>query len=319
MLPSELVIAVMPHLIPAPTIANDDVARAESEPLAEGRDETIYLICSHPRVRLEPALDDGSHPALIARLDQREGMRWDPLTWWARVRLPPHATASQIPWAVIDPSLEQIERLAPRDAPFDADPDGPAGENRADLLGWVYDRHLELREAPSVPRGSVHGGAIDFRLEYVGLSLSEAGALRRAAGAHHKVPRILGRILLYEPHRLVYVLPCEIRVLLHDPEDPAANRRMLRLDEAVAAHGTDRRLLVETAEHALIALGGTSYNRRNAVRRVFPATDAGDRLRAEGVRRVLLGFWGLPERVRISGRAAFDVDSAVKAFDLGAP
>lgn len=313
-LPSDLVIAVMPHLIPAPTIANGDLERAETEPLAEGRDETIYLICSHPRIRLEPARDDGTHPVTLARSHRTDGIAWPDDSWWARLRLPSHASPSSIPWAVIDPSLSWAEGLAPRDRSFAGDVDGAAAEDRADLLGWIYDRHLELDDPALFDRGTVDGGAIDFRLEYVGLS--GANALRRAAGAHHKVPRILGRVLLYEPHRLVYVLPCEIRAVLFEHDDPSPDLRMRRLDEAADEYRIGRRLLTETAEHALIALGGTQYNRQNAVRRVFPDTSAGDRLRARGVRHVRIGFWGLPPRVRIQGRAAFEHDSTVQGFEL---
>ncbi len=311
---SDLVIAVMPHLIPAPTIANDDLERAETEPLAEGRDETIYLICSHPRVRLEPAVDNGVHPVLLARGDRRDGIRWTDDCWWARIRLPSHASPSRIPWAIIDESLGWAEHLAPRNRSFASDVDGPAGENRADLFGWIFDRHLELDDPPLFDRGHVDGGAIHFRLEYVGLSGS--GALRRVTGAHHKVPRILGRVLLYEPHRLVYVLPCEVRAVLYDSSLPSTDMRMRQLDEAVAEYGITRQLLIETAEHALIALGGTQYNRQNAVRRVFPSTSAGDALRAQGLRHVRIGFWGLPQRVRINGRASIEYGSAVRSFDL---
>lgn len=313
-LPSDLVIAVMPHLIPPPTIANGDLERAETEPLADGRDETIYLICSHPRIRLEPALDDGAHPVVLAHPHRADGIGWPRDSWWARIRLPSHAAPSAIPWAVIDTSLDWAEGLPRRDRPDAADPDGDEAENRADLLGWIYDRHLERDDPPPFDRGTVDGGSIDFRLEYVGLS--GVNALRRAAGAHHKVPRILGRVLLYEPHRLVYVLPCEIRAVLFEHDDPSPDLRMRRLDEAADEYRVGRRLLIETAEHALIALGGTEYNRQNAVRRVFPDTSAGDKLRAQGARRVRVGFWGLPPRVRIQGRAAFEHDSTVQGFEL---
>jgi hypothetical protein len=313
-LPSDLVIAVLPHLIPAATIPNEDVERAQTEPLAAGRDEVLYLICSHPRVRLGAMLPDGTHPAHVAHGELGGGIRWDPRSWWARVALPAHAAPSKIGWAVIDTALDWAEHLPPRDATFESDPDGPDAENRQELLTWVYDRHLELVAPPPVQRGSVQGGAIDFRLEYVGLSACEA--LRRAAGAHHKMPLILGRVLLYEPHRLVYVLPCEIRVLMYDAADPSPPARLLALDEAVAAYAVDRTLLIDAAEHALIALGGTLYNKRNAVKRVFPDTAAGDELQRLGVRTVMLGFWGLPPRVRVSGAASFEHDAPVMSFDL---
>jgi hypothetical protein len=56
----------------------------------------------------------------------------------------------------------------------------------------VYDRHLErLVKEPEHDRGGVDGGRIEFRIEYVGSSGSEA--LPRPAGAHHRVRSILAR------------------------------------------------------------------------------------------------------------------------------
>ena len=44
-------VVVVPHLIPAGTLANHDIDRAMEEPLGLDRDEVLYLICTHPRLR----------------------------------------------------------------------------------------------------------------------------------------------------------------------------------------------------------------------------------------------------------------------------
>jgi hypothetical protein len=108
-------------------------------------------------------------------------------------------------------------------------------------------------------------------------------------------------MLLYEPHRLVYLMACEIRIALFDAADETAKVPMLCMADAVETQGIDRSTLIAVAEEALIASSDTPYNKRNTVRRRFPATSAGERLAQLGVRRVMLGFYGLPERVRLSG------------------
>ena len=66
MLPSQLAIAVLPHLIPAVTLPSGAIERALTEPLADDRDEVIYLVCSHPRVKLGNASRDGYFPIYAA-------------------------------------------------------------------------------------------------------------------------------------------------------------------------------------------------------------------------------------------------------------
>jgi hypothetical protein len=315
-LPSQLAIAVFPHLIPATTIPNGDLERALSEPLADARDEVIYLVCSHPRVLLARQEVDGSYPVLLA--DGRAGatIDWSASSWWARITLPSHATPSRVPWAIIDDALESEEKLPPIDVDLRDDPDGERAQNRQELLPWIYDRHLELTAPPRVPRGTVDGGRIDLRLEYVGSSGRDA--LRRPAGAHHKVPTILGKILLYEPHRILYLMACDVRFAFFDNPHPKDLIPALRIAEAVTEHGVERQLLIGAAEDALIAAAGAPYNKRNTGRRRFPASVAGDRLAQLGVRRVMLNFWGLPERVRLTTDAvAWDRDTVAKAFSLG--
>jgi hypothetical protein len=214
MLPSQMAIAVLPHLIPSVTIPSGGLERALNEPLAYGRDEVIYLVCSHPRVKLGKQELDGSYPILIASGSPGGGIEWDPCCWWGRAKLPAHARPSRIPWAILDTALEWEERLPSMGGDFSKDPDGEGGQHRAELMPWVYDRHLEMADPPRVPRGQVDGGRIVLRVEYVGSSDQEA--LRRPAGAHHRLSTILGRMLLYEPHRLVYLMPCELRVALYE-------------------------------------------------------------------------------------------------------
>jgi hypothetical protein len=299
-LPPDLAVAIFPHLIPAATIPNGELERALTEPLADARDEVIYVICSHRRVILGPAESDGTYPALIAHGRLGGAIVWDASHWWARIRLPEHASPSRVPWAVIDQSLDTVEHLPPIEMDVENDPDDAAGQNRQELLAWVYDRHLELLGEPqSLGRGAVEGGRISLRIEYVGSSGAEA--LRRPAGAHHKVPSILGRMLLYEPHRLVYPLACEARFAFFDEHDSERLHRALRLGEAVEAHGVSRPLLIAVAEDALIAASGAPYNTRNTGRRRFPASMAGESLAALGTVRVRLALYGLPPRVQLSG------------------
>jgi hypothetical protein len=169
-----MAIVIFPHLIPAVTIPNGLVERALTEPLALDRDEVVYVVCSHPRVRFGKQEPDGSHPVLIAEGDGMGTMGWSAARPWARVSLPPHATPSRIPWAIIDPALEWAEGLEPIEADLREDPDGGRAQNRAELLPWIYDRHLELSAPPPVPRGSVDGGLMEFRIEYVGSSGHDA-------------------------------------------------------------------------------------------------------------------------------------------------
>jgi hypothetical protein len=313
--PNQLAVAIFPHLIPAATIPNGELERALTEPLAEQRDEVVYVICSHRRVVLGPAQPGGGYAAWIASGHLAGAILWSDSHWWARVRFPEHARPSQVAWAVIDDSLELIEDLPPIELDVENDPDGAAGRNRQELLAWVYDRHLELWKEPKQDRGSVDGGRIEFRIEYVGSSGSEA--LRRPAGAHHRVPSILGRMLLYEPHRLVYPLACEARFAFYDDADPERTHPAVRLRDAVEAFGLDRRLLIAIAEDALIAASGAPYNIRNTGRRRFPASAAGGQLASLGVERVRLGMYGLPPRVRLVGpSSSWDFESRAVAWEL---
>lgn len=166
-----------------------------------------------------------------------------------------------------------------------------------------------------VDRGEVQGGEIMFRLEYIGKAGQEA--LRRATGPHHKMPLILQRTLSYEPHKLVYVLPCDIRAVTYDPESGDPRIKVLPLAEAVSQTGIPRELLIAAAEEALIAAVGAPENRRNTRARRFPQSDAGKRIAAMGIEEMVLAFNGIPERVIIRGeRERIDCDSRGIRFQL---
>lgn len=300
--PWTLVIALFPHLISAGTIPADLLDRAMQEPLAGGRDEVIYLICTHRRIALGGREDvAGWRNVYLAEGGIGAPFTYDLKTAWAYVRFPERVQPSALGWAVLDPKLEELEGLVP-DASFDParDPDGAAGRHRQELLGWVFDRHIELNDPSSVDRGEVLGGEILFRVEYIGKA--QAGALWRAAGAHHKMPLILQRTLLYTPHRLVYVLPCDIRVARYDPANGDASVSMLPLSQGEVATALSRDTLIAAAEEALIAVLGAPENERNAARRTFPRSSAGDQLRVADVRELIIGFYGLPGRVALQGQ-----------------
>ena len=287
-----------------------------TEPLAEGRDEVIYLICTHGRVALGQRADDGRHNVYPARGGIGGPFSYDMDACWARVRFPEGVRPSALGWAVLDPLLESVEGLEP-DGRFDPllDPEGDAGRHRQELLPWIFDRHLELGDELEVDRGDVEGGEINFRLMYIGKAGQEA--LRRASGPHHKVPLILARTLAYHPHLLVYSLPCEIRAAVYDEPSDTPSIELLRLADTGLLATVPRELLISAAEEALIAAVGASENRRNTGARRFPRSDAGDRLAAIGVERVILGFTGIPPRTSIRGEhMTIDRASGAINFDL---
>src|SRR6202046_5388782 len=244
---STLAIAAIPHVIPAPTIPNGDVGLAMAAPLASSRDEVIYLVCTHQRVRFGTATESGPIPVMRASGELGGGIRWNPGDAWASVALPVGARPSAISWAIIDKNSVEAEETPAID---DDDPDGADGSHREELLPWIYDRHLELASPQAAQRGSVVGGLIEFRLEYMGKRRGEA--LRRPAGAHHRVSQILARTLLYEPHRLVYLLPCDVRVACYESPGTAPVKAE-PLEVAAKTTRIARSLLSAATEEALIA------------------------------------------------------------------
>jgi hypothetical protein len=259
---------------------------------------------------------DGTHPLLIAAGRPGGGIAWSSNSWWGQATFPSHARTSAIPWAVIDHSLEwEAEGIADIPAAFDDDPDGPEGRNRQELLPWVYDRHLERGNPHQAKRGTVAGAIINLRIEYVGSSGQDA--LRRPAGAHHKVPTILGRMLLYEPHRLVYLLACTVRIAGFDRAAEADGIVAQTLADFVSDHAVERGVLIAAAEDAMIASAAAPYNKRNTSRRRFPDSAAGRKLAALGVERVVVALHGLPEQVRLSGSSRYwTSETGVLAFQL---
>jgi hypothetical protein len=280
-----LAIAAVPHIIPAPTIPNGDVELAISAPLAAGRDEVIYLVCTHERVRWGSPEPDGRLPVLRASGELGGGIRWHPGDVWARVTLPEHAQPSRVPWAVLDEASGEPARLL--EAEDTDDPDGADGRNCEELLIWIYDRHLELGDADHPAHGAVEGGRIEFRLEYIGKRRRDA--LRRPAGAHHRVAQILAKTLLYEPHRLVYMLPCELYFVRH-PSSATAAVKAQPLGPATKTTGISRGLLTAVAEEALIAWLGPSYNVQNTGARRFPRSASGEKLTRHGLRTVFIAI-----------------------------
>jgi hypothetical protein len=298
-----LSIAAIPHLIPAPTIPNGEVQLAISAPLASGRDEVIYLVCTHERIRFAVAKHNERVPVLRASSELGGGILWDTREVWAWVTLRDNARPSAVPWAIIDVDSGEPASI---EQPNADDPDGVDGRHREELLPWIYDRHLELARPQDERRGEVEGGEIEFRLEYIGKRRRDA--LRRPAGAHHRVAQILARTLLYEPHRLLYMLPCDIRVARHDSSTTAPVKAE-QLDTAAKMTGIPRALLSAVAEEALIAWLGPPYNVQNTGPRKFPHSASGERLTAHGVSNVNIAIAQLPGRVSVRGDAAL-ADSA---------
>ncbi len=282
-----------------------------TEPLAKHRDEVLYLVCSHVRIRAHERLCEGRLTIVLkAHGELGGGIQWNTSEpAWARLQLPDGVRPSSVSWAIIDPSLESVEGLPPIEVATN-DPDGADGRFRQELLSWIFDRHLELGQDGAELRGVVEGGCLDFRLEYVGRSDHEA--LRRAVGQHHKLPLILGRTLLYEPHRLVYVLPCDLHVATFDPGE-TGRIPMQRLAVAQAEPGPSRELLTSVAEEALIAWLDPRHNRQNTGPRRFPDSKSAERLEELGFTDVGISFAELPDRFRITGEANF-VDRSTKGY-----
>jgi hypothetical protein len=156
---------------------------------------------------------------------------------------------------------------------------------------------------------------MDFHIQYVGKSNREA--LRRAAGPHHKMSLVLHKTLTYDPHRLVYPMPCDVLVGYSSSDDAQGSVEMIRLNDAAVETGLPRDLLIAAAEEAAIAILAPPENHRNTGTRRFPRSDAGDRLLAAGVTRVGLGIYGLPQRVKVrTAEAIFERGSRAVEFRL---
>lgn len=287
-------VGVMPHLIPAGTLANRDIDRAMEEPLALGRDEVLYLICTHPRLRATwPDPDVGEFEVLIAGNAGASNVGWDPEPW-ARVSAPEHVRPASVEWAISDSALETVEGLTrnPR-------ADDGAGAHLQELLGWIFDRHIEEGKQLEVARGMVEGGELSFAVEYIGKSDHEA--LQRVAGSHHKLPQILSHTIFYTPHLLVYVFPCEVRLAAYSAEE-TGTIEMLPFAEGLRAYDLPREPIVAAAEEMLIARLGGARNERSTGARAFPNSAAARRLVELGFTQAGIAFGGIPPHTRFHGK-----------------
>jgi hypothetical protein len=313
-----LVIAAFAHLIPAATVPNGDIERAMSEPLAEGRDEVLYLICTHPRIKVFGPLSEERTVDVIQAVSAGIGeMGWN-RTHWAQLTLPDHVKLSKVPWSILDPALESVEGLKPIGFDPRRDFDGWDGRHRQELLGWIFDRHLE--NSPEKPeageRGAVRGGFLDFKLEYVGRSKSDA--LRRAAGPHHKLPLVLNQTLVFAPELLVYVLPCEPRVVVYDPEDKSSGSIKARqFQQGIEEYGLDREVISAAAEEMLIAWLGAPYNKSSTQQRRFPWSSSAKALRAASFTEAGISLVGLPQEMQVQGiQATARADMKIQKWEL---
>jgi hypothetical protein len=287
-------VVVVPHLIPAGTLANHDIDRAMEEPLALDRDEVLYMICTHPRLRaVWPDSDIREFDVLIARDAGASDIGWDPEPW-AHVTVPEHVRAASVEWAISDSALETVEGLTRNPRAGDG-----AGANLQELLGWIFDRHLEEGKALEVDRGTVEGGQLSFAVEYIGKSDYEA--LRRATGPHHKLPQILSRTMVYTPHLLVYAFPCELRLAAYSP-DEAGTMEALPFAEALRAYDLPRAAIVSAAEEMLIARLGGARNVRSTGTGAFPNSVSARILIELGFTQAGISFGGIPPHMRFCGK-----------------
>lgn len=302
-------IVVVPHLIPAGTLANHDIDRAMEEPLALDRDEVLYMICTHPRLRaVWPDPDIREFDVLIARNAGASDIGWDPQPW-AHVTVPEHVSPGGVEWAISDSALETVEGLTRNPRAGD-----DAGAHLQELLGWIFDRHLEERQSLEVDRGTVEGGQLSFAVEYIGKSDFEA--LRRATGDHHKLPQILNRTMVYTPHLLVYAFPCELGIAVYSP-DETGTMKALPFAEALGAYDLPRATIVSAAEEMLIARLGGARNVRSTGARAFPNSASARGLVELGFTQAGISFGGIPPHMRFCGKhESIDCESGQSGWTL---
>jgi hypothetical protein len=302
-------VVVVPHLIPAGTLANDDIDRAMEDPLALDRDEVLYMICTHPRLRaVWPDSDIQEFDILIACDAGASDIGWD-FEPWAHVTVPEHVRAASVEWAISDSALGTVEGLTRNPRAGDG-----AGAHLQELLGWIFDRHLEEGKALQVDRGTVDGGQLSFAVEYIGRSDHEA--LRRAAGPHHKLPQILSRTMVYTPHLLIYAFPCEIRLAAYTP-DEAGTIEALPFADGLRVYDLPRKAIVAAAEEMLIAHLGGAHNVRSTGAGAFPNSESAHSLTELGFTQAGIGFGGIPPRVRFRGkRESIDNESSPRGWKL---
>lgn len=287
-------VVVVPHLIPAGTLANHDIDRAMEEPLALDRDEVLYMMCTHPRLRaLWTDPDIREFNVLIARDAGASDIGWDPEPW-AYVTVPGHVSATSVEWAISDLALGTVEGLTRNPRAGDG-----GGAHLQELLGWIFDRHLEEGKPLAVDRGTVEGGYLSFAVEYIGKSDLEA--LRRATGPHHKLPQILSRTMVYSPHLLVYAFPCELRLAVYSP-DEAGTMEALPFAEALRVYDLPRATIVSAAEEMLIARLGGARNVRSTGTGAFPNSASARVLIELGFTQAGIAFGGIPPHMQFCGK-----------------
>jgi hypothetical protein len=295
-----LFIAVVPHIIAAGTLANQDLARAMQEPLAKGRDEVIYFLTTHDRLMFGANVDTRGYRSVYRPKHGVGFFSWNMQQPWGRVRLPQGVKPSKTGFSVLDPMIASIEGLG-TDPDHNAtnDPDGEDGKFREELITWIHARRGEQGRPTQVDRGSVDGAELAFRVQYVGRASRDA-LTTRVGRAHQKLAVLLSRTLYYDPGKLVYVFPCTVQVGIAEPGGPEQGP-LVSLKDAVSTSRFARDLLIDATEQALIAALTPQDNVRNAVSRRFPDSDAGDKLRAQGVTEMVLGTAGVPEGVVFEG------------------
>ncbi len=302
-------VVVVPHLIPAATLANHDIDRAMEEPLALDRDEVLYMICTHPRLRAvwpDPKLRE--FEVLIARNAGASDIGWDPEPW-AHVTVPEHVRPGCVEWAISDSALETVEGLTRNPRAADGAP-----AHLQELLGWIFDRHLEEGEPPAVDRGTVEGGQLSFAVEYIGRSDFEA--LRRATGPHHKLPQILNRTMVFTPHLLVYAFPCELHLVAYSP-DEKGTIKALPFAEALRTFSLPRETIVSAAEEMLIAWLGGARNVRSTGTGAFPNSASARVLVELGFTQAGISFGGIPPHMRFCGKhERIDNESTPRGWKL---
>jgi hypothetical protein len=298
-------VVVIPHLIPAATLANQDIQRAMDEPLALDRDEVLYMICTHPRLRaVWPHPEARQFDILIARNAGAADIGWNPEPW-ARVTVPDHVRPATVVWGISDSALETVEGLTRNPQARDG-----AGAHLQELLGWIFDRHLDELEPPEVDRGTVEGGQLSFAVAYIGKSDYEA--LRRAAGPHHRIPQILSHTMVYTPELLAYVFPCEVRLVAYSPEE-TGTLVAFPFADGLRTYDLPRETIVSAAEEMLIARLGGIHNKRSTGARAFPNSASAQRLAELGFTEAGISFGGIPQNIRLCGKHE-TVDKASSPF-----
>jgi len=228
------------------------------------------------------------------------------------VTVPKHVRPASVEWAISDSALETVEGLTRNPRAGDGAP-----AHLQELLGWIFDRHLEQVEPPAVDRGIVEGGQLSFAVEYIGKS--DFDALRRATGPHYKLPQILNRTMVFTPHLLVYAFPCELRLAVYSP-DETGTMEALPFGEALHPSGLPREVIVSAAEEMLIARIGAARNVRSTGTKAFPNSASARALVELDFTQAGIAFGGIPPHVELCGKyELIDNESRPRGWNLTTP